>query len=131
MTRSAVPLAAQVQGLRDQLRQTQAQAAAIAAENANLKTRLALTGPTPASPPARPSVPVINTDFTEPRDLSTTPSAPPAPGRVHTIAAGDSLAKISRQYYGTPNRWTEILAANRDILQDERSLVIGRTLRIP
>ena len=131
VTRSAVPLAAQVQGLRDQLRQTQAQAAAIAAENANLKTRLALTGPTPASPPSRPSVPVINTDFTEPRDLSTTPSAPPAPGRVHTIAAGDSLAKISRQYYGTPNRWTEILAANRDILQDERSLVIGRTLRIP
>ena len=27
--------------------------------------------------------------------------------------------------------WPEILAANRDILRDERSLIAGRTLRIP
>ena len=42
-----------------------------------------------------------------------------------------SKARISRQYYGTDSRWTEILAANRDILRDERSLVIGRVIRIP
>jgi nucleoid-associated protein YgaU len=39
--------------------------------------------------------------------------------------------RVSRQYYGTPNRWPEIFAANRDVIRDERSLVAGRTLRIP
>ena len=47
------------------------------------------------------------------------------------VVAGDTLGKISRQYYGTPNRWPDILAANRDALRDERSLVVGRVLRIP
>jgi LysM repeat protein len=57
------------------------------------------------------------------------PAAPAA--RTHTIAAGDTLAKISRQYYGTDSRWTDILNANREVLKDERSLVIGRVIRIP
>jgi nucleoid-associated protein YgaU len=39
--------------------------------------------------------------------------------------------KISQKYYGTPNRWAEVLAANRDVLRDEKNLVIGRTLHIP
>jgi nucleoid-associated protein YgaU len=50
---------------------------------------------------------------------------------MHTVAQGETLSGISRRYYGTPNRWTEIFAANRDTLRDERSLVAGRTLRIP
>jgi LysM repeat protein len=62
--------------------------------------------------------------------LVTTPASAPAP-RTHTIASGDTLSSISRRYYGTANRWQEILAANRDVLRDERSLVTGRTLRIP
>jgi nucleoid-associated protein YgaU len=45
--------------------------------------------------------------------------------------AGDTLGKISRQYYGTANRWPAILAANSDVLRDERSLVVGRVLKIP
>jgi nucleoid-associated protein YgaU len=52
-------------------------------------------------------------------------------GRVHTIAAGDTLSAISRRYYGTANRWSEILAANRDTLRDDHRLTVGRTLRIP
>jgi nucleoid-associated protein YgaU len=51
--------------------------------------------------------------------------------RFHTVAIGDTLSKISLQYYGTTARWTDILAANRDLLRDERSLVAGRILRIP
>jgi nucleoid-associated protein YgaU len=51
--------------------------------------------------------------------------------RFHTVGSGDTLAKISAQYYGTPSRWSDILAANRDILGRENNLVIGRTLRIP
>ena len=47
------------------------------------------------------------------------------------VAAGDTLSQISVKYYGTPGRWTDILAANRDVLRDEKSLIVGRTLKIP
>jgi nucleoid-associated protein YgaU len=57
-------------------------------------------------------------------------AAAPAP-RTHVIALGETLSGISRLYYGTPNRWPDIFAANRDVIRDERSLVAGRTLRIP
>ncbi len=60
-----------------------------------------------------------------------TPASTPAPARTHVIAAGETLSKISLQYYGTVNRWASILAANRDVLRDEKSLPVGRTLRIP
>jgi len=58
------------------------------------------------------------------------PSAAPV-ARLHTVVMGETLSGISRQYYGTASRWPEILAANRDWLHDERSLVAGRVLRIP
>jgi nucleoid-associated protein YgaU len=47
------------------------------------------------------------------------------------VVAGDSLAKISRTYYGTAARWDEILHANRDVIKNENVLPIGATLRIP
>ena len=52
-------LAAQVGTLRTQLRQIQDQAADLAAENARLRTRLALRGPSPAGglAPSRPAAP--------------------------------------------------------------------------
>ena len=59
-----------------------------------------------------------------------TPVAAPAP-RIHVVVAGETLGKISRQYYGTTSRWPEILAANRDVLRDEKSLIVGTKLRIP
>lgn len=54
-----------------------------------------------------------------------------ANARTHVIAVGDTLAKISSQYYGTTARWGDILAANRDVLGEDNKLVVGRTLRIP
>lgn len=63
------------------------------------------------------------------------PSAEPATAangqRLHVVAGGDTLAKISTLYYGTPARWGDILAANRDVLGESNNLVVGRTLRIP
>ena len=56
---------------------------------------------------------------------------PPAPPRQHVIVAGDTLSKIALRYYGSATRWPEILAANHDVLRDERTLTVGRTLRIP
>ncbi|HUR59215.1 MAG TPA: LysM peptidoglycan-binding domain-containing protein [Opitutaceae bacterium] len=51
--------------------------------------------------------------------------------RVHVVTSGDTLAKISALYYGTTARWGDILAANRDVLGESNSLVVGRPLRIP
>jgi nucleoid-associated protein YgaU len=51
--------------------------------------------------------------------------------RYHVVTGGDTLAKISNLYYGTPGRWGDILAANRDVLGETNNLVVGRTLRIP
>jgi nucleoid-associated protein YgaU len=51
--------------------------------------------------------------------------------RVHVVTGGDTLAKISALYYGTPARWGDILAANRDVLGEANNLVVGRALRIP
>ena len=81
--------------------------------------------------PTRPSLPAATPAASANSQLPIPNSPAPVTARTHTIAAGDTLAKISRQYYGTPDRWTDILAANRDILRDEKSLVIGRVIRIP
>lgn len=126
---AAVPVAAQATALRDQLRQTQAQMAAYAEENVALRNKLNLglgdanhltaTTPAPAFSPL-PSAPVAS---------ATPPAAAPAAARKHVVVEGDTLAKISQTYYGTPNRWSEIREANR--LRDEKSLIIGRTLVIP
>lgn len=123
---AALPLAVQTVTLRDQLRQTQAQMAAYAEENVQLRTKLSLSAPDLV----RSEQPIVAS--------APTPTAPvaaattPAPtSRTHTITAGDTLGKISQTYYGTPNRWNDILAANRDVLRDEKSLTIGRTLIIP
>jgi nucleoid-associated protein YgaU len=51
--------------------------------------------------------------------------------RYHVVTGGDMLANISNQYYGTTARWSDILAANRDVLGEKNNLIVGRTLRIP
>jgi nucleoid-associated protein YgaU len=125
---AAVPLAAQVSGLREQLRQTQAQMAAYADENVLLKNKLAMGGTNNASTHLTPT-PVATTP--PPAAAAPAPTPKAETKRTHLIVSGDTLAKISQQYYGTPNRWADILAANRDNLRDEKSLVIGRTLTLP
>ena len=57
LLKSQAAAATQVDGLRDQLRQSQNQIAALATENADLRTRLALTNSAPTGPvfPLRPS----------------------------------------------------------------------------
>jgi nucleoid-associated protein YgaU len=122
---AAVPIAAQVAGLRDQLRQTQAQMAAYAEENVQLRTKigLGLADPNRVTP-----TPLAANPAPIPPPTGNTPAAQNSP-RTHLVAAGDTLAKISQTYYGTQNRWTEIRDANH--LRDEKSLVIGRTIIVP
>lgn len=51
--------------------------------------------------------------------------------RTHTVAAGETLATISKRYYGTPARWKDIHQANRDRLPDANRLREGMELTIP
>jgi nucleoid-associated protein YgaU len=63
-------------------------------------------------------------------------AAPAAPApvtlpRIHIVQDGDSLVRISVEYYGTESRWQEIYDANRDLLEGDHSLRVGQRLRIP
>jgi LysM repeat protein len=51
--------------------------------------------------------------------------------KVYTVQAGDSLSKISRQFYGDANQYNRIFEANRDVLSDPNKIFPGQQLRIP
>jgi len=102
----------------------------LAAENAQLKTRVALqaTGPGATKPaPTRPgSAPALAAAAAE----TAAPPPPPAT-KTYVVAEGDTLTKIARKFYGSSARWDDILKANKGVLKDEKSLVVGSTLTIP
>ncbi|MDX2132532.1 MAG: LysM peptidoglycan-binding domain-containing protein [Planctomycetota bacterium] len=65
-------------------------------------------------------------------DPSPTPTPPPAGAeRTYVVKSGDTLSGIAKSVYGDPRLAGVIFDANRDVLDDEHSLKIGQTLRIP
>lgn len=122
---------AQAAALRDEVRQLQAQVAALAGENAQLRTRLAITGNPPGTTLVSPTRPgTAAAAVLKPEPAAPAPEAAPAP-RTHTIVVGDSLTKISKKYYGTPNRWEEIMKANPGVLKNSENIPLGETITIP
>jgi nucleoid-associated protein YgaU len=119
---------AQIAPLQTEVRQAQDEASQLAAENSRLRTRLELQGPGPGSSgtvPLRPGQPAALQAATPP------PPPPPAPPKTYVVAEGDTLTKISKKFYGTSGRWQDILEANRSVVKDEKSLVVGSTITIP
>jgi LysM repeat protein len=51
--------------------------------------------------------------------------------RRYTVQAGDTLSKISRDFYGTGNQYMKIFEANRDTLSDPNKIKAGQELVIP
>jgi len=51
--------------------------------------------------------------------------------KFYIVRKGDTLSKISKRYYGSPNRWYKIYEANRDVLDNPDMLRLGMKLRIP
>ena len=51
--------------------------------------------------------------------------------RTYTVQAGDSLSKISKQFYGNPNEYMKIFEANRDKLNDPNKIFPDQQLVIP
>jgi nucleoid-associated protein YgaU len=57
------------------------------------------------------------------------PSTPAA--RTYTVQPGDSLSKISKQFYGDANKYMKIFEANKDKLSDPDKVRVGQELVIP
>ena len=51
--------------------------------------------------------------------------------RSYTVQSGDTLSKISKQFYGNANEYMKIFEANRDQLSDPNKINPGQTLKIP
>jgi len=67
-------------------------------------------------------------------DLTVDPSLAPAPSpraKTYTVAAGDSLSKIAKNFYGNPGQYMKIFEANKDKLSDPDKIKVGQELVIP
>ena len=51
--------------------------------------------------------------------------------RSYTVKPGDTLSKISKEFYGDPNRYQKIFEANRDKLENPDKIRVGQELTIP
>lgn len=51
--------------------------------------------------------------------------------QYYTVVKGDTLSKISKQYYGDPNKYTAIFEANKPMLKSPDLIYPGQMLRIP
>lgn len=61
--------------------------------------------------------------------MSVDKSAPAA--QYYTVKSGDTLSKISKQYYGDANAYMKIFEANKPMLAHPDKIYPGQNLRIP
>lgn len=53
------------------------------------------------------------------------------PATFYTVKSGDTLSKIAKQFYGDPQRYTELFEANKPMLKDPDRIYPGQVLRVP
>jgi nucleoid-associated protein YgaU len=51
--------------------------------------------------------------------------------QYYTVVKGDNLSKISKQFYGDPNKYPTIFEANKPMLKSPDLIYPGQMLRIP
>ena len=84
-----------------------------------------------------PSMSDITADITVSQSRAQTASAGgmtgggQAGGQSYTVKAGDTLSKISKQFYGDADEYMRIYYANRDKLRDPDKIQVGQQLVIP
>jgi nucleoid-associated protein YgaU len=54
-----------------------------------------------------------------------------AAAQYYTVVSGDNLSKISKQFYGNPNKYMVIFEANKPMLSHPDKIYPGQMLRIP
>ena len=74
----------------------------------------------------------VSMDLTVDSSLPQPKAAPAAASaQSYTVAAGDTLSKISKQFYGDANKYMKIFEANRETLSDPDKIKPGQVLKIP
>ena len=56
---------------------------------------------------------------------------PPTGGRTYRVRSRDTLESIARHFYGSGQRWKEILEANRERIASPEALRVGAEILIP
>ena len=77
----------------------------------------------------------IVADFPVDPSMAATP-APASAGtgnrqQMYTVKPGDTLSKISKQFYGNANDYMRIFNANKDKLKNPDNIQVGQELKIP
>ncbi len=73
----------------------------------------------------------ITADISVDESLAPKPApAAPAP-KTYTVQSGDTLSKISKQFYGDASKYMKIFEANRDKLSNPDLIKVGQVLTIP
>ena len=63
-------------------------------------------------------------------DLMTV-AKPEPESKMYVVVSGDNLSKISKQFYGSPDKYTQIFEANKPMLTHPDKIYPGQVLRIP
>lgn len=56
---------------------------------------------------------------------------PEPEAKFYTVVSGDTLSKISKQFYNDPNKYQQIFEANKPMLSSPDKIYPGQVLRIP
>ena len=51
--------------------------------------------------------------------------------RFYTIKSGDTLSRISKEFYGDANKYMDIVNENKGVIKDPDSIYPGQVIRIP
>jgi LysM repeat protein len=80
-----------------------------------------------------PSYSDLTADITveAPQQRAAAVGGPTSSGQTYTVQSGDTLSKISKQFYGSANEYMRIFYANRDQLSDPNNIRTGQQLIIP
>ncbi len=57
--------------------------------------------------------------------------SPQPEAKIYVVVKGDTLSKISKEFYGTPNKYMAIFEANKPMLNHPDKIYPGQALRIP
>jgi nucleoid-associated protein YgaU len=74
---------------------------------------------------------VGNTQGTAAVDDQMNVAQPSPEAAFYEVKSGDTLSKISKQFYGDANKYQQIFEANQPMLKDADEIYPGQRLRIP
>jgi LysM repeat protein len=80
---------------------------------------------------ADPTFSDLTADIQAPAAAAAAASGATTIARTYTVQQGDSLSKISKEFYGSANQYMKIFEANKDKLPDPDKIKPGMELVIP